>query len=159
MTQVQDWIILNSVTVDGITYTRGEGLPSTVTPQPIDRCVETGVILRRGGLAPGVVPRTADQYLQATDYIVLDNIATHRPSAETLRAMEMLARQASRSPILVGALRVAALYAAEGPIARTEPEVEEEVEEEKEDEDETAEPEPENEAVAVTAPRRAASRR
>lgn len=175
----EDWIIVDSVSVAGVTYSRGSLLPATLSPEVADQLVATGKLIKQGSALPGAVPNTAEEYLRATDFMVLDNIATHHPDLGTLRTMEALARQGTRNPLLISALHIAVLYAGNGStqsvqtvrsrVEPAEPEVEEEVEEDESQEDESQEgepkkePEPEEDAAAPVPtkvkarPRRAAT--
>jgi hypothetical protein len=161
----EEYMIANSISVAGITYSRGESLPATVSKKDVDLWMAAGELIKKGETAAVPKPGSAQEYLRAVDVIVLESLATHRPDAAVLREMEEIARQANRSPILVGALRVAALYADpwrpwDRTVARTEPdvEVEEEVEDD-EQEEESEDKEKKEDAVAVTRPRRAARRK
>jgi hypothetical protein len=163
----EEYMISNSLSVAGITYSRGEYLPATVSQEEVHHWVAAGALIKKGGTPVVPKPGDAQNYLRAVDVMVLESIATHRPNAATLREMEEMARQANRSPILVGALHVAALYAEpwkpwDKPVARTEPAVEEKpdeaVEEDVEDDEQEEESEKKEEEAATPRPRRAARR-
>ena len=162
----EEYMISNSISVAGITYSRGEYLPATVSKEEVYHWVAAGELIKKGGTPVGPKPGDAQNYLLAVDAMVLESIATHRPPAAVLREMEEMARNANRSPVLVGALHVAALYAEpwkpwDKPVARTEPEVEKEDEEEVEDDEqeEESEEKEKEEAAATPRPRRAARRK
>jgi hypothetical protein len=143
----EDYMIVGSISIAGITYSRGESLPPTVREADIERLLDSGELLKKGDSPAVPRPGSAQDYLRGTDVIVLQSITTHRPNAAVLHEMAEMARQANRSPVLVGALEVAAEYA-EGstttPRLRT-AESPRPVEEDEEDEEQEEDEEPEDE--------------
>lgn len=109
MADTSEWVIVGQVTVGGMTYSRGEDLPPAVELDELLRLQQGGQIIRRGDAQREYVPSTAEEYLRATDIVVLANILKNVPPVSVLREIESVA--VDRNPVLIGALRVAIMYA------------------------------------------------
>lgn len=110
------WRIVQSFTHRKITYSPGEPLPSGLTAEEIDALYQRRAIAKRtagGGyasVAPSV-PSTAEEYLRASDLMVLRRIRKYRPKAkvlgEILREIEATGR-GNNNLVFLEAIRFAA---------------------------------------------------
>lgn len=104
-----EWWIVRSFVHGGITYSQGESVPLMTVAQA-DDLARSGVIIRMDGLAhqPRDLarrPESAQEFLQATDVMVLRKIRAFRPTVRELREIEQLAVHGGRSAVLIEALK------------------------------------------------------
>lgn len=107
------WRIKQSFTHRGCVYSPGEPMPTDLTVEEAETLYlsrHLALVAEDGtsALAPRPEPATPEQYLRASDLMVLRRIRKYRPSADTMRAMlAELDRsgRAMRSTVLYEALR------------------------------------------------------
>lgn len=112
------WIVREFRHSDGVIYSPGEPLPDTMTEAQFDALSREGTIARVGErpTVPEAAPATAEDYLAATDVVVLRRIRRWRPSKSLLKAVLVGAVETRRPPVLVEALRLALGERLEGPV-------------------------------------------
>ena len=107
-----EWAILGQLVHRGVTYGRGEPVPSMTHDEAL--AYEASGMLVRAGSEPVVrsrpEPQDIETYFQANDEMFLLRLIEHRPLLPTLTAMEEYAEKTGRSRVLVAAIRTIAAY-------------------------------------------------
>jgi hypothetical protein len=112
-----EWQIRGSLRHGGITYGRGEPVPSMTLAEALqyERMAQLVRVNADGSVSDPKptrpAPRTAEEYLRGRDEIVLRQILDFRPSKKLLQEMLVLSKQTARTQYLRMTLEAVCLYA------------------------------------------------